>query len=117
MKKGKQAKQGAGLAMQPAAPGKVRRSAVVAGPGGTFVLIEGVPVAFKKPRLLVRLRAVWYALKFGLLPWQWYERACHYAPWGYWRHMGLNLALAWRWATWREYPGDINFEREVNNNY
>lgn len=63
-----------------------------------------------------RLRAILYALKFGLLPWQCYEAECHYAPWSYWRHLWLNLGIVWRWATGQETAQDRQFEQETNQN-
>jgi hypothetical protein len=62
---------------------------------------------------VIRLRAIWYALWFGLLPWWCYERTPHYA-FGYREHLRRNLRLAWLWATWHETQGDYEFELTVN---
>lgn len=62
----------------------------------------------------MRARAIYCALSYGLRPWWMYEGTSHYAPMTYWRHLRLNLALAWRWATRRETAEDVAFEREVN---
>lgn len=62
----------------------------------------------------MRRRAIACALFYGICPWRFYERSCHYAPMGYWRHLGMNLAYAWTWLTRREDAVDIAFEREVN---
>lgn len=61
-----------------------------------------------------RARAVTRALWFGLLPWRLYERECHYAGMSYLAHLGMNLAVAWRWLTGGETNADRNFELDVN---
>lgn len=61
-----------------------------------------------------RLRAIACALRFGLLPWRLYERECHYEGMSYLAHLGMNLAVAWRWLTGRETNADRNFELDVN---
>lgn len=58
----------------------------------------------------MRAKAVFFALKYGLLPWRLYEDECHYEPMGYFAHLALNLALALRWATWSETADDRRFE-------
>jgi len=63
-----------------------------------------VAVVAMKPRLRLVAEALWY----GLLPWRVYERECHYAC-SYWRHAAVNVALAWRWATWTETAEDRAF--------
>lgn len=65
----------------------------------------------------LRARAVWLALKYGVLPWWMYEAECHYpaeGASGYLAHLRLNLGLARRWATFTESAADAEFEREVN---
>ena len=66
---------------------------------------------------MVRIRAIWYCLFFGLLPWWVYEKECHYKGMTYRRHRWLNLALAARWVRNEQTPEDIEFEREANNNF
>jgi hypothetical protein len=61
-----------------------------------------------------RLRAIGCALFYGLAPFWLYEDEPHYWPMGYLPHLGMNLALAARWLTFREDEGDRQFEREVN---
>lgn len=63
-----------------------------------------------------RARAIYYCLKFGLLPWQLYESECHYAGWSYWQHLMINMELAWTWLSRQEDADLIEFERETNNN-
>jgi len=68
-------------------------------------------------RATLRARAIWFALKYGVLPWWTYEAECHYpaeGTSGYLAHLRLNLGLAWRWATFTESSLDVEFEREVN---
>jgi hypothetical protein len=63
----------------------------------------------------LRARAIWFSLKYGVLP---YESDCHYGregAGGYFSHLRINLALAWRWATFAESAGDRAFERGVND--
>lgn len=43
-----------------------------------------------------RAKQIWECLSFGLRPWWMYERTCHYQGWSYWRHLAVNLRLAWR---------------------
>jgi len=64
-----------------------------------------------------RGRAIWFALKYGVLPWWMYESECHYeaeGTSGYLSHLRVNLGLVWRWATLTETAADIAFEFEVN---
>lgn len=63
----------------------------------------------------VRLRAIASALFYGISPWQFYESKKHYAPWGYWTHLRVNLRVAGRWLMFRETTEDRKFEREVNS--
>ena len=73
--------------------------------------------AAPKPDRRLRARAIWFALKYGALPWWTYEAECHYGAegaGGYMPHLLVNLALAWRWATFAESAADIAFERGIN---
>jgi hypothetical protein len=67
-------------------------------------------------KLRVRLRAIGYALWYGLLPWWCYEQECHYAGMSYGAHLLMNLGYAWVWATWQEDAEGWEFEADVNNN-
>lgn len=62
----------------------------------------------------MRIRAIICALWYGVLPWQLYERECHYRGMTYGEHLLLNLRLAVTWATWSETEDDREFERTVN---
>lgn len=62
----------------------------------------------------MRIRAIYNALKHGILPWWMYEDARHYDC-SYWYHLWTNLQYAWRWITGAETPDDIQFE--TNNHY
>jgi len=64
---------------------------------------------------MVRLRAIFYCLKFGLLPWWAYEKARHYEC-SYWQHLLINAEYAWVWLTFREDASDRAFEAETNQN-
>lgn len=57
---------------------------------------------------MTRLRQIRAALWYGLLPSRLYEPTPHYDG-GYWRHAAMNLALAWRWATYGETDDDVAF--------
>lgn len=59
-------------------------------------------------RMVWRAGMIGEALFYGLLPSRVYERERHYDC-SYWRHAAMNLALAWRWATWRETSDDREF--------
>lgn len=63
----------------------------------------------------MRARAIYNALKFGLLPYWCYEKEKHYDC-SYWLHLRINLQYAFRWLTFREDPTDIDFELSTNNN-
>jgi hypothetical protein len=63
---------------------------------------------------MMRARAIWCCLWFGIRPWWMYEDECHYAPMSYGEHLRMNLASAGRWLTFRETTGDIEFEEAVN---
>lgn len=62
----------------------------------------------------MRRRAVINALFYGIAPWRVYEDRCHYEGMSYLAHLGLNLGLAFRWATGRETESDREFELETN---
>jgi hypothetical protein len=59
---------------------------------------------------MIRAKAIFYALKYGLLPWWLYEDRCHHAGMGYFGHVWINLKQAGRWATWSETRDDVRFE-------
>lgn len=61
----------------------------------------------------VRARAIRLALWYGIVPSRFYEAEPHHS-WSYWRHLGVNLAQAWRWLTHTQTPEDEAFERRVN---
>ena len=65
-------------------------------------------------RLSVRLRAVWCCMWFGLMPWQLYERQCHYVGLSYIQHVMLNVELAVIWLTGKELSSDWEFENKTN---
>jgi hypothetical protein len=64
--------------------------------------------------LSVRLRAVWCCFWFGLVPWQFYERQCHYVGMNYIQHVMLNVELAIIWVTGKELHSDWEFEKKTN---
>jgi hypothetical protein len=59
----------------------------------------------------MRSRAIFNALKYGLLPSRFYEDEVHYDC-SYLGHLQMNLAYAWCWLTWRESAEDREFEAE-----
>jgi hypothetical protein len=61
----------------------------------------------------MRLRAIACCLFYGVVPSRFYERVPHHGA-SYWSHLWMNLATAWRWATWREDADDVAFEVETN---
>lgn len=63
-----------------------------------------------------RTRAIYYCLKYGILPWWCYERTCHYEGMTYGEHLRLNLRYAARWLLRQETEDDRDFERDTNNN-
>jgi hypothetical protein len=70
-----------------------------------------------RPGGALRARAIWFALKYGVLPWWLYESECHYeaeGASGYLAHLRVNLGLVLRWVTFTESADDVAFEREVN---
>lgn len=62
----------------------------------------------------MRLRAILCALFYGIAPSRCYEPTCHYEGMSYAAHLGMNLALAWRWLTWSEDAFDREFEQRTN---
>lgn len=66
-----------------------------------------------KNAAFLRRRAIYCALKYGLLPSWTYERERHYDG-SYWAHLRLNVAYAWRWLMWRQTVADCRFERKTN---
>jgi hypothetical protein len=63
----------------------------------------------------VRIKAIYYAIKFGLLPYWLYEAERHYEC-SYFQHLCVNLNYAWRWITFHENISDLDFEKETNGN-
>lgn len=63
-----------------------------------------------------RLKAIYFCLKFGVLPFWMYEKECHYKGMTYFNHLVLNIKYALVWITFRETSEDIQFEAETNNN-
>lgn len=62
----------------------------------------------------MRLRAIYGALKYGILPWWMYERVKHYEC-SYWQHLRINLRYALRWALFKEDKSDVEFEIKTNH--
>lgn len=65
---------------------------------------------------MIRIKAIWYCLKFGILPYWMYEKKKHYEC-NYFEHLMINIKMACRWALFKEDETDIEFERKVNKNY
>lgn len=63
----------------------------------------------------MRLKAIYYSIKHGLLPYWMYEKKKHYNC-SYLSHLWINIKYAWRWITFREYQSDIDFEKHINSN-
>lgn len=63
----------------------------------------------------MRRRAIYCCLKYGLLPWWFYESRCHYFPMTYMAHLRQNLVYAFVWLTFRESAEDCEFEARVNS--
>lgn len=59
---------------------------------------------------MYRARAIYNALKHGLLPWWMYERQRHYDC-TYWEHLVINLKYACRWMMFTEDASDVEFEK------
>lgn len=61
----------------------------------------------------MRLRAIFCALYFGLMPSWVYEKEPHY-PGSYFNHMRLNLEMVFIWGLFKETPDDCYFEKKLN---
>jgi hypothetical protein len=61
----------------------------------------------------MRPKAILKALYHGILPYWFYEKERHYGC-SYWQHLWINIQYAFRWATFREYESDIEFEKTNN---
>lgn len=61
----------------------------------------------------MRMRAIFCALYFGILPYWCYEKTRHYQC-SYWQHLMINLKYAWRWLSFTETAKDIEFEKRTN---
>lgn len=61
----------------------------------------------------LRLRAIYKAIYHGLMPYWAYEQEKHYKG-SYFNHMRINIKYAFRWATFREFESDIEFEKQTN---
>jgi len=68
----------------------------------------------RPPLKAIKRRAIWCALKFGLLPWRSYEKECHYKGMGYRAHLAMNLRYALSWLRGRYDSMDVRFELETN---
>jgi hypothetical protein len=62
-----------------------------------------------------RTKAVLFCIKYGLLPWWFYEKKKHYDC-SYWEHLRLNITYALRWLRGKETEDDIEFEKTTNKN-
>jgi hypothetical protein len=68
----------------------------------------------KHDRKRFKVRAIRACLWYGFLPWQWYEKTCHYKGMNYFSHLGMNLGMAWKWMMGRQNLFDVLFEIRVN---
>lgn len=76
------------------------------------VVMPAPPFSYSGP-VSVRRRAIWRALRFGLMPWWLYESEKHHE--GSWlHHSAVNVYYAARWAFGCETAEDRKFERETN---
>ena len=66
--------------------------------------------------MIVRIKAIFLSVWFGVLPWWMYEKKKHHKG-GYFYHLKINLVYAKRWLLFKETEGDRKFEKEVNENY
>jgi len=67
---------------------------------------------------MIRIRAIFCCLYFGIMPWQFYERdKCHYEGISYWEHMILNVKYTFVWLTCSETWEDVKFEKETNSSW
>jgi hypothetical protein len=67
-------------------------------------------------RTFQRFNAIRLALYYGLTPWYKYEAKKHYEG-SYLRHALMNIGYAFKWLLFLETESDVQFEREVNNNF
>lgn len=51
---------------------------------------------------MLRLKALFDCLWFGLLPYWVYESKCHYEGTSYFEHMMINVRVARKWLTFSE---------------
>ncbi|MGN6416161.1 MAG: hypothetical protein ACTHMC_01625 [Pseudobacter sp.] len=65
---------------------------------------------------MIRIKAILYALYFGIMPYWMYEKERHYRC-SWYAHLVINLQYAYRWITFRETHSDRKFERKTNNNF
>jgi hypothetical protein len=65
---------------------------------------------------MIRIKAIYYCLKYGLLPYWLYEKECHYKGTSYLQHLLINIKYACVWITFNETEEDIEFEKAFNNN-
>jgi len=61
----------------------------------------------------MRARAIYRAIKHGVLPYWLYEKEKHYDC-SYIEHLAINLRYAWRWITFTELKSDVSFEKSSN---
>jgi hypothetical protein len=52
-----------------------------------------------------------------LIPWQLYERQCHYEDMTYFEHLKMNLGQVWVWLSFSETKEDREFERKLNSSW
>jgi hypothetical protein len=76
----------------------------------------GIKIEFYCWNMRRRFFAIFWSLWFSILPWQAYEKECHYKEWGYWYHLFMNIGYAFKWFLFLETEDDIRFEKEVNGN-
>lgn len=61
----------------------------------------------------MKLRAIKYALFYGIMPYWIYEHSKHYNC-SYWQHLIMNLQYAYRWLINDIGYSDIKFELTTN---
>lgn len=61
----------------------------------------------------MRLKAIFKAFYYGVLPYWAYERVKHYDC-SYFTHFLINVKYAFRWLTFTEDESDIEFEKTIN---
>ena len=59
-------------------------------------------------------KAIFYCMWFGLLPWRFYEKTCHYEGMSYLEHFMLNVRRVMLLIKKQYTFGDIRFEIQVN---